>query len=471
MDKERKRAAAQSISLCPIWAVQASEKAGLMLTEIGQANAILNKISSTAQSAAIKGGFAAETWHAESYNLDAILKDKDVRAFTDNFANTPLAKNDMTHDIVVMRGDEQLLGAQLKYFKNADATQKAFRSTKDGVHSYKDSDLFLGPSDQIEGVRLSANRDALRNQQTRPEVSQAAEKVRDNTAGQLDVDGVQSTPLSKREAEHLGSATKTGKDLHESMQTGYLNKATLQQSARAAGSAAIITTVVAGSINTFQYIKQVKDGQITAEQATIQILQNTVIAAGDSALKAGVANASVSIAARSMPGLFTGTLFKRSFANGGVAGAAVCAVDLVQCLVMFSAGKMTLEEMETRTGKNLFQTGAGVVGASVGAAVGAIGGPPGALVGSLIGGLITTLAMNIALDNHIEKEFQLTLASTEQVMGSAMGMTEALEYLHVSQQFYADFHKGLYLSERHFAGQVRTMAAQSKRLKSKIENL
>ncbi|HFH3882459.1 hypothetical protein [Pseudomonas aeruginosa] len=471
MDKERKRAAAQSISLCPIWTVQASEKAGLMLTEISQANAILNKISSTAQSAAIKGGFAAETWHAESYNLDAILKDKDVRAFTDNFANTPLAKNDMTHDIVVMRGDEQLLGAQLKYFKNADATQKAFRSTKDGVHSYKDSDLFLGPSDQIEGVRLSANRDVLRNQQTRPEVSQAAEKVRDNTSGQLDVGGAQSTPLSKREAEHLGSATKTGKDLHESMQTGYLNKATLQQSARSAGSAAIITAVVAGSINTFQYIKQVKDGQITAEQATIQILQNTVIAAGDSALKAGVANASVSIAARSMPGLFTGTLFKRSFANGGVAGAAVCAVDLVQCLVMFSAGKMTLEEMETRTGKNLFQTGAGVVGASVGAAVGAIGGPPGALVGSLIGGLITTLAMNIALDNHIEKEFQLTLVSTEQVMGSAMGMTEALEYLHVSQQFYADFHKGLYLSERHFAGQVRTMAGQSKRLKSKIENL
>lgn len=112
----------------------------------------------------------------------------------------------------------------------------------------------------------------------------------------------------------------------------------------------------------------------------------------------------------------------------GVAGAAVCAVDVVQCVVMFSAGKMTLEELETRTGKNLFQTGAGVAGASLGAAVGALGGPAGALVGSLIGELITTLAMNIALDNHIEKEFQLTLASTEQVVGSAMGMHEALEY-------------------------------------------
>ncbi|MEZ1319767.1 hypothetical protein QIW46_00260 [Pseudomonas fluorescens] len=471
MDKERQRALEQSVSLCPIWTVQAADKAGRMLAEIGQANGILAKVSSTAQNAAIKGGFAAETWHAESFNLDAILKDKDVRAFTDNFANTPLGRNDMTHDIVVMRGDDQLLGAQLKYFKNAEATQKAFRSTKDGVHAYKDSDLFLGPSDQIEGVRLSAERDVLRNQQTRPEVSRAAEKVRDNTSGQLDVDGVQSTSLSKREAEHLGTASKTGQELHDNLQTGYLNKATVQQSLRAAGSAAVITTVIAGSINTFQYIKQFKDGQITAEQATLRILENTVIAAGDSALKAGVANASVSIAARSMPGLFTGTLFKRSLANGGVAGATVCAVDLVQCLVLFSAGKMSAQEMETRTGKNLFQTGAGVVGASVGATVGAIGGPPGALVGSLIGGLITTLAMNIALDNHIEKEFQLTLASTEQVVGSAIGMHQALEFLQVSQQFYADFHKGLYLSERHFAGQVRTLAGQSKRLKHQIENL
>ena len=471
MNNERNKAITQSTSLCTIWPMQASEKTGRMVSEINQAISLTIKESLTARSAARKAGFAAETWHTESFNLDAILKDKGVRAFTDQSANSPLSRHHQVHDIVVMKGDQQLLGAQLKYYQDADKTQKAFRSFKDGVQKYKDSDLFVGPSDQIEGVRLSAHKAMLKDSQTRPEVSQAAEKVRDNTAGRLDTDGVQSTPLSKREAEHLGSATNTGKDLHAKMQTGYLNRATIQQSARAAGSAAIITAVIAGSINTFEYIRQVRDGQITAEQATVQILQNTAIAAGDSALKAGVATASVSIVARSMPGLFAGTLFKRSFANGGVAGAAVCAVDVVQCVVIFSAGKMTLEEMETRTGKNLFQTGAGVVGASVGAAVGALGGPPGALVGSLIGGLITTLAMNIALDNHIEKDFQLTLASTEQVVGSAMGMHEALEYLHVSQVFYADFHKGLYLSERHFASQVQTMAAQSIRLKNKINKL
>ena len=419
MNNERKKAISQSISACSIWPTQAAEKIGQMIGEINQANTIMGKISATARNraikggSAIKGGFAAETFHAESFNLDAILKDKDVRAFTDKFAKTPLRTNHKVHDIVVMKEGEQVLGVQLKYFKDADATQMAFRSSKDGVHRYESSDLFVGPSDQIEGIRTSAQKAALKNQQTRPEVSSAAEKVRDNTAGQLDVEGTQSTPLTKPDAEHVGTGSKAGKELHENMQNGYLDKATLQQSMRAAGSAAIITAVTAGCINSFQCIRQVRDGEITAEEAALRILQDTVIAAGDSAMKAGAATASVSMAARSLPGLFAGTAFQSSLASGGVAGAAICAVDAVQCIVLFAAGKMTREELETRTGKNIFQTGAAVVGASIGASIGALGGPAGALIGSLVGGMITALAMNIALDNHVEKNFRLTLATTE----------------------------------------------------------
>ncbi len=471
MNNERKRALNNSISLCPIWPAKASEQIGNMLQEINQANTIIDKVAGTAQNSAIKGGFAAETWHAESFNLDAILKDKDVRAFTDNFNNTPLTKNHTTHDIVVMKGDEQLLGAQLKYFKDGEATQKAFRSTKDGIHQYQDSDAFIGPADQIEQIKGAAERDMLRNQQTRPGVSKAAERVREKTTGNLDVDGVQSTPLSKRDAEHLGGGNKTGKELHENMQNGYLNKSTVQQSLRAAKSAAVITTVIAGSINTFQSIKRVRDGEITAEQATFQILQDTAIAAGDSALKAGVATAAVSMTARKLPAMFAGTAFKRTFANNGVATAAVCAVDVVQNIVLFAAGKITREELETRSGHNFLQSGAAVVGSSVGAAVGALGGPIGALVGGIIGGLITTMAISIAIDNHIEKNFRLTLEATELVASNTMIMHDSLEYLQMSQSFYAEFHRGLYLSERHFVDQVQTMANQSTQLKNLIDNL
>ena len=132
---------------------------------------------------------------------------------------------------------------------------------------------------------------------------------------------------------------------------------------------------------------------------------------------------------------------------------------------------MTLSELEARTGTNIFQTGAGVVGASIGATLGAPGGPPGILIGSIVGGLITSMAMTIALDNHVEKAFRLTLDGTRHVVDSGLSMQDALQYLQVSQAFYADFHKGLFLSERHFASQVRTLQSQSNRLEDKINNL
>lgn len=471
MNSEQKEAIIQSISACSLWPTNAAEKIGKMIAESDQAKAVFAKISATMQNSAIKGGFAAETWHAESFNLDAILKDKNVHAYTDNFANTPLTKNNPVHDIVVMKDGEQVLGAQVKYYKNSDATQKAFRSTKDGVPKYQESDLFLAPSDQVEGVKISANKDVLKNKETRPQVSQAAQKVHDNTAGQIEVDGVQSTKLSKNEAGHLGSNTSKGQELQENMETGYLNKATLRDSTRAAGSAAVITAVTAGCINTFQSIKQARAGEITAEQAALRILRDTAIAAGDSALKAGAATAAVSIAARQLPSLFAGSIFASSFAGGSVAGAAICAVDLVQCVVLFAVGEMSREELETRTGKNILQTGAAVVGSSVGAAIGSLGGPPGTLIGSLVGGMITSLAMNIALDNHIEKNFKLTLSATEQVVSTGITMRDALTCLQLSQAYYADFQKGLYLSERHFEGQIKTMQAQSPRLKNMINKL
>ena len=110
-------------------------------------------------------------------------------------------------------------------------------------------------------------------------------------------------------------------------------------------------------------------------------------------------------------------------------------------------------------------------GASLGASIGALGGPACALVGSLVGGMITSLAMSIALDNNIEKNFQLTLASTEQIISTGITVHDSLQYLHRSQEYYADFHKALYLSERHFSQQVKTLQSQSDRLKSKINNL
>jgi hypothetical protein len=65
----------------------------------------------------------------------------------------------------------------------------------------------------------------------------------------------------------------------------------------------------------------------------------------------------------------------------------------------------------------------------------------------------------------------MTLAATEQVVANGLDAHRALQYLQHSQAYFAEFHQGLVLSERHFEQQIKTMQAQGIRLKNKINNL
>ena len=62
MEKQHRKAISGSISICPIWPTQASEKVGQMLQQIDQSGTLMQNIASTAQNSSIKGGFAAEVW-------------------------------------------------------------------------------------------------------------------------------------------------------------------------------------------------------------------------------------------------------------------------------------------------------------------------------------------------------------------------------------------------------------------------
>ncbi|AKD40039.1 hypothetical protein [Pasteurella multocida] len=459
------------ISINPNYGLKASSKISNMLFETNQADEILKRISQTSQSDAVKGGFAAETWHAESFNLDAILKDKSVRAYTDNYPNSPLVKNDTVNDIVVMDGKQKVYGAQVKYYKNGEATQKAFREVKDGVAKYKDSDAFLAPSDQINQVKESAHKTVLKNQETRPEVAKAAEDISNKATDKIQVDGVESKTLTKKQSEHLGTGKESGKHLRQDMKNQYLSKATIQQSVKAAQSAAIATAIIAGSINTFQYLKLAREGKMTAEDATFEIVKNTALAAGDSALKAGASTAVISHLTRNFPQLFAGSIFKRTLLSSGTAAGVVCVVDVIKNCVLFSMGKISFAELEQRTGKGIYQGGAGAVGASIGCSIGATGGPPGMFIGAVIGGIITTLAADIAIDNLIEKPFRQALENTQNLVDSGRVMQESLSYLAKGISFYEEFELKMEQSETLFNSQIRTIETQSISLQKKIRKL
>lgn len=448
------KGAEKTAEVCMIWPTAAADQMGKIIEQCNYTDRIIANSQHIVGkgSLASSAGFAAEEVTAETFNLDAILKDKSVRAFTDACENSPIPTHDPVRDVVVMENGEQVKTAQLKFYKTAERTEKAFRDIKGGEGHYNEVDQMVAPADQVDGVREAARIDELKNQGRRPGVADAARQIQEKATDRVSHDGVESRPLSKAEAEQIAKEAKSGEKngAHRKIQDAYKNKSTLQQTAKAAAGAAVVTTVIAGTINTISCLGKVQKGQMTTSDAMKYILKNTAIAASDSALKAAGATAAVGLAAQSLPEFFKGTVLQTNLATGAVGGAAICAIDLAECLVLVAAGKMTMKQLEERTGKNIFQTGAGVIGASVGASIGVVAGPIGSMVGAMIGGMITSVAATVAIENHIEKPFKETMANTQSLVESGEVMKNAVEFLSAATIAMENFRIGLHRSEHEF---------------------
>lgn len=461
----------RAVDVCHIWSERAAEEVGRMLDEIGFADTQFQRISGTGQGLAHKAGFAAEVHHAETFNLDAILKDERVRAYTAQHADSPLSSIDSTTDILLRDGKTPDTRAQLKYYRTADDTQKALRETRDGIPKYRETEQHVVPSDQVDGVRQSARRTQSENLNKRTHVAEAAGEVEQKATGHLERDGVRSAELSRDDAMSIGSGKEEGEAFRRQTEKPYLDASTAKHSWRAAKSAAMIATIVAGTINTVQCLKLVREGRMSEADATRYILWNTTIAAGDAALKAGAATATVSIAAHVLPQMFAGSAFQTALVSGGMAGLAIAGVDLVECLVLVAAGRMTMAELETRTGKNVLQTSSAVFGSAIGAAIGAPAGPIGVYIGSVVGGLIASLAMTIAIDNLIEAPYRETLATAKALVQSYDVLVESTKLIAMSERAFVIFRVGVVQSEKDFSVQMRGIDAQMDALQLAIRKI
>ena len=448
------KGAEKTAEVCMIWPTAAADQMGKIIEQCNLTDRLVESSKHIVGkgSLASSAGFAAEEITAETFNLDAILKGKSVRAFTDACENSPIPTHDPVRDVVVMDNGQQVKTAQLKFYKTAERTEKAFRDIRGGEGHYNEVDQMVAPADQLDGVRDAARIDELKNQGRRPDVADAARQIQGKATDRVSHEGVESRPLTKAEAEQIAKEAKSGeeKGAHSKIQDAYKNKSTLQQTAKAAAGAAVVTTVIAGTINTISCLNKVQKGEMTTSDAMKYILKNTAIAASDSALKAAGATAAVSLTARSLPEMFAGTALQTNLATGAVGGAAICAIDLAECLVLVAAGKLTMKQLEERTGKNVFQTGAGVIGASVGASIGIVAGPVGSMVGAMIGGMITSVAATVAIENHIEKPFKETMANTQSLVESGEVMKNAVEFLSVATVAMDNFRIGLHRSEQEF---------------------
>jgi len=420
-----------------------------MVEEIACRNEHIQRIVGTRQAIPVKAGFVAEELHGETFNLEAMLQNRTARLLTDRDQGWPLGTNHPSSDAIVVDGEKVLQHSQFKFFKNADKTANAMREVRpDGSQRYQDVDSFVGPSDQVypaDGTQSIHDRlRATQQRETanRPHVADAAEFVEQRVSDRVEYDGIESRPTSSSDTNSVAKDTEQGREIRNDYQNDYMTNSTVQQMGNAAAGAAAISAVIVGTLSATQYLKLFKEGRISKQQAVMGIVKTTAAASADSAIKAAAATGAVSVATRLAPELVARNAFQGLLVKGSIAGGAICAVDLIECIVLVAAGKMTAAQMETRVGKNVMQVAGASFGSSVGVSVAATMGATAGLapiLAGIAGAMIVGVGVNFAIDNGIEKPYREVMANTEVIVSASKAMKQCSEVMEYGQKAFVGF--------------------------------
>ena len=496
-DKRYKALFGQSASTSPVFSHEARQQMARMIEATLRSRSNLAARLDTAQLPSQKGGFMAEEFHAESFNLDAILKDKDVRAITDQYKpewdQVHLSKNDDVADIVITRHGKSVHVAQAKYGANAETTagrgETGFSQIKDGRVKYSDADTYLAPSDQVTprdgsvSIREHAEAAAQGNASRKgdPRQTEAYEQTARKVKSRLEYDDVSSSELSKEDATRMGEGDTSRIDR---MESEYKTDSTVQQMGRAAAGAAAMAAIVCGTTNIVRYVQLASTGQISEGEAVSRILVETASSAADSAVKAGAVVGAQSLLVRygsekviieTLSRQSLNALMKTNVITVGVA----CAVDAVKDLVALGTGRLTREAFFERQGKNILTTSSGTIGGTLGAitaesAVAALGfSAPfmAPLLGGLAGGLIAGLAMQCAVENHIDRPYRELVQNTEQTREAAAELQRISQKILGCQILFTRVMERENMLEKILSGQFSRIDEAGNRARSIIEKI
>ena len=374
---------------------------------------LTNRISSNGPVAS-QAGFAAEEWHAGTYNIDAVASGKNVSA------NTPKSNGLGSADIQV--GDVE---ASVKYYQDyqASAKQQAkdffdrygeYRSKSNspkelsewladnGINKETDADLYYSiyqdqlriiPSDQlddaIEHLKRAIAKESSKDSANRHYVAEKDLETLNNLVDRLKTaDGIESIPLSKDEAEALVKAARDGDldeqflkknvTLNESIEGTYIAK----QAIKSGATAAIIEAAIVLGPEIYEIIKLgIENGELDGD-----LLKDAGIdgltAAGDGFLKGSISNALVIFCQAGKLG--------ESFIDASpeiVGTLTVLVIDAVKYGIMLGSGKMTTVQYLDAMAEEVFVS-AGALGTAALMAMLFPGATLAIMLGSFVGGLV-----------------------------------------------------------------------------------
>lgn len=206
-------------------------------------------------------GFVAEEWHAGTFNIDALMKNSESKAWT-------LKQNTYgSVDIDTNFGKQY----SSKYSNTADDSERyqALLDVNSRNPKYHGQERLI-PNEQLENAKTVARRKEIQNMLTRPDVSNSHKETREHLVGVVsDEQGVSSKPLSAKESKKIAREVNKGKfnaeehgfqhkELIEEIQIDYVNQA--MKAGLTAASITAITQLVPTLYKAVDYL--IKNGEI-----------------------------------------------------------------------------------------------------------------------------------------------------------------------------------------------------------------
>ena len=355
-------------------------------THIQQINDAIQKLSDDINNHAYKNlgieqfkGYVAEEWHADTFNIDAVEKGSEHRAWTLHSTENGSVDIDTNfgkqYSSKYMATPEKTAAAQATFDRDA------------GVPKYHGQER-LAPSDHLKGAIEEANRQAGRNILTRPEISESNEETAAHlTDSVADSEGVASKELTTKEARQIAKEVK--KDGFDPEKHGYAKQDEfefdyIQSGLKAGLTAATITAIMQLVPEMYKAVDYlIKHGEIDLNQLK-QSGKKVISASGESFLR-GTTAYTIEVAIQK--GMLGQAL---QSVDPSIVGAMVTIVmGTIKNSLLVASGKMKPKEMGAALVDSLVMSAGYLVAAKIGGAiVQALGWEfPGAayLLGSLIG--------------------------------------------------------------------------------------
>lgn len=358
-----------------------------MFTAIGDNATLLDQVESACQQAAkhiaqrvqqlgetrvdIAQGNFAEIWHAETFNLDTVL-----RRMTHLVAEAPNSHLKKSADILITDHGETVREYSAKYYRHANESINAQKG-------YGPQDRLI-PADQMDEAHRYLDRQIRKDYATgrdnRIGNATELEQIRDKVTDRVHYDGAQSEPLTRHEAEAKLKAARRGEAMDVQPQ---IDAATMvEESLRSGAVAAGVTISVHLAPRLYHALMQRhRTGEWPAE-ALRSVFHGMGGVTAEASVRAAFAT-SITMSAKA--GLLGQAA--RHLDPSLIGTLTFLAVEGAKDFARYAQGRLTGERYANRTMLKAVTATAGVYGAAIGQAV-----IPIPIVGAMMGAMVGSLA-------------------------------------------------------------------------------